>query len=59
LVAAVAERDEGGPFREGGALRRLVLVDWVSFSYSTEVLRGTIVRELEAHDSLGLSAMAA
>ena len=59
LEAAVAERDGGGPLRGGGALRRLVLVDWVSFSYSTEVLLGTMVRELDAHDSLGFSAMAA
>jgi hypothetical protein len=54
----VAERDVGGPLR-GGGLRRLVLVDWVSFSYSTEVLRGTIVRVLDAQESLGFKAMAA
>jgi hypothetical protein len=59
LEAAPAERDVGGPLREGGGFRRLVLVDWVSFSYSTEVLRGTIVRELDAHESLGFKAMAA
>lgn len=50
----------GGARRLGGGAKRRLLVDWVSFSYSTDVLRGTVVvfvvvvvREPEAHAELG------
>ena len=33
----------GGRREAGGGLRRRVAVDWVSFSYSTDVLRGKFV----------------
>lgn len=46
----------GGTRLAGGGLRRRTVVDWVSFSYSTEVLRGILaLREVpEAHESFGL-----
>ena len=59
LDAAVPKRDGGGPLHGEGALRRLVLVDWVAFSYSTEVLLGTVMRKLDTHESLRFSPMAA
>lgn len=47
-------RAAGGARRLGGGAKRRVLVDCVSFSYSTEVLRGTMVAEEDAPDAQAL-----